>query len=161
MQQNIQIRQCVSTFFSILVPVFGNPSGSLGHVTLEFFSLNRVSIFRSTELRVVPIDVAARVWMLLPGRKASVFRKNLAELFIRVLGGDARLADEIKEIGEFQDTLPADHPLRAFRDAVKQDNQVERAALAPDMQAVIKSVKEQFHQQFRDAEGGGHGAHHT
>ena len=86
--------------------------------------------------------------MLLPGRKASVFRKNLADLFIRVLGGDARLADEIKEIGEFQDTLPADHPLRAFRDAVKQDNQVERAALAPDMQAVIKSVKEQFHQQF-------------
>ena len=78
-----------------------------------------MSIFRSTELSVVPIDVAARVWMLLPGRKASVFRKNLAELFIRVLGGDERLAQEIKEIGEFQDTLPTNHPLRAFRDTVR------------------------------------------
>ena len=57
--------------------------------------------------------------MLLPGRKASVFRKNLAELFIRVLGGDERLAQEIKEIGEFQDTLPTNHPLRAFRDTVR------------------------------------------
>ena len=57
--------------------------------------------------------------MLLPGRKASVFRKNLAELFIRVLGGDERLAQEIKEIGEFQDSLPANHPLRAFRDTVR------------------------------------------
>lgn len=65
---------------------------------------------------MVPIDVAARVWMLLGGRKASIFRKNLAELFIRVLGGDERLAEEIKEIGEFQDSLPTNHPLRAFHD---------------------------------------------
>ena len=70
---------------------------------------------------MVTIDVAARVWMLLPGRKASIFRNNLADLFIRVLGGDPRLAEQIKEIGEFQDQLPANHPLRAFRDQVNID----------------------------------------
>lgn len=63
--------------------------------------------------------------MLLPGRKASVFRKNLADLFIRVLGGDERLAEEIKEIGEFQDALPDNHPLRAFRDNVPKRQYTE------------------------------------
>jgi len=58
--------------------------------------------------------------MVLPGKKASVFRSNLADLFIRVLGGDEHLADEIKQIGEFQDALPDNHPLRALRPATTQ-----------------------------------------
>ncbi len=62
-------------------------------------------------MQIVNIDTAARFWMVLPGKKASIFRKNLADLFIRVLGGDAKLAEEIKVIGEFEDRLPTDHPL--------------------------------------------------
>lgn len=42
--------------------------------------------------------------MILPGRKASAFRATLADIFIRVMGGDLSLAEEIKEISEFHDT---------------------------------------------------------
>lgn len=55
--------------------------------------------------------------MLLPGQKAAEFRRTLADVFIRVMGGDLTLADEIKEISEFHDTLPENHPLRAFKAA--------------------------------------------
>ena len=71
--------------------------------------------------------------MLLPGRKASIFRMNIADLFIRVCGGDPRLAEQIKEIGEFQDQLPTNHPLRAFRDSysTKESPTTNRAAKRP------------------------------
>ena len=97
---------------------------------------------------MVTIDVAARVWMLLPGRKASIFRMNLADLFIRVLGGDPRLAEQIKEIGEFQDSLPANHPLRAFRDAVKPAENQVAASVPADMQTIVQSIKDQFQKQI-------------
>ncbi len=66
-------------------------------------------------MQIVDINTAARVWMVLPGKKAAAFRSNLADLFIRVLGGDETLAMEIKQIGEFEDSLPDTHPLRAVR----------------------------------------------
>ena len=97
---------------------------------------------------MVTIDVAARVWMVLPGRKAHIFRCNLADIFIRVLGGDPRLAEQIKEIGEFQDQLPANHPLRAFRDAVKPAEHQVAVNSTPDMQAVMASVKEHIQKQL-------------
>lgn len=96
------------------------------HVTTIFLTNeNDAAIFRSTETRIVDVNTAARIWMLLPGKKASAFRATLADLFIRVLGGDETLAAQIKEIGEFQDSLPETHPLRAFRQAATVPRQSE------------------------------------
>ncbi len=87
----------------------------IDYLTSEYFSINS-----STEMQIVDINTAARVWMVLPGKKAAAFRSNLADLFIRVLGGDEKLAAEIKEIGEFQDALPENHPLKPVRESVKR-----------------------------------------
>lgn len=104
-------------------PLFLVPDGQFFSTPREFFLTNQFTRYPPTnknhpssgEMQIVDINTAAKVWMVLPGKKASVFRSNLADLFIRVLGGDASLAEEIKQIGEFQDTLPESHPLRTVR----------------------------------------------
>lgn len=89
--------------------------------------------------------------MLLPGRKASLFRHNLADLFVRVLGGDERLAQEIKGIGEFQDTLPAQHPLRAFRDTVAEtQSQAVVQSCGPDYQQALAVQAAQFEDKMQE-----------
>ncbi len=64
------------------------------------------------ELPIISINTAAVIWMVLPGKPAAIFRKTIADIFIRVLDGDPRLSDAIRDIGEFNETLPETHPLK-------------------------------------------------
>ena len=100
-------------------------------------------------MHIVDINTAARVWMVLPGKKASIFRSNLADLFIRVIGGDASLAEEIKQIGEFQDTLPENHPLRTPR----APNVPTLQSHAEELQAAFAEFQEKMqNQRIKDRE---------
>ncbi len=112
-------------------------------------------------MQIVDINTAGRVWMVLPGRKASIFRSNLADLFIRVLGGDATLADDIKQIGEFQDTLPETHPLRNLRRHPSpivdrapppsyQNDVTNLLTIITDMDARFKQFQEQMERRRRE-----------
>lgn len=56
---------------------------------------------------------------LLPGERAAKFRAKEADVIVRYLGGDQTLLAEIKGIGAAQAAMPAEHPMRIFREAVE------------------------------------------
>ncbi len=92
--------------------------------------------------------------MVLPGKKASIFRATLADLFIRTLGGDPHLANEITQIGEFQDTLPGNHPLRTLhRKTTSSTTPTDptahafQRALAGFADQVTESIRKEFQQR--------------
>ncbi len=71
-------------------------------------------------MQVVDINTSARFWMVLPGARAARFRSGFAKLFICVLGGSQKLAQEIIHIGEFYDKLPKSHPLNCIKRNVRE-----------------------------------------
>ena len=99
-------------------------------------------------MQIVDINTAARVWMVLPGKKAAAFRSNLADLFIRVLGGDETLATEIKEIGEFQDTLPDNHPLKRAHGATSDREATTSASNVESIPNIANTMMLMFQRQF-------------
>ena len=101
-------------------------------------------------MQIVDINTAARVWMVLPGKKAAAFRSNLADLFIRVLGGDETLAAEIKEIGEFQDTLPDNHPLKRARGATSDREATTSTSNIESIPNIANTMMLMFQRQADD-----------
>ena len=60
--------------------------------------------------------------MLLPGGQAARVRRQAAELFVRYLGGDLAIIDEVCALRGFQERLATDapqDPRRAFGEAVE------------------------------------------
>jgi hypothetical protein len=73
------------------------------------------------ETPVAKISVIVEIIMLLQGRTAALIRKQCAELFVRYLGGDLSLVDEVVQLRHVQEVLAAedpDHFARAFGSAV-------------------------------------------
>jgi len=77
---------------------------------------------------VCDVKGAVRIMLLLPGRAAAHFRESTAHLLIRYLGGDESLVDEIRANAATQQTLPAEHPGRAFGEAVEDMNRYRFAS---------------------------------
>lgn len=57
---------------------------------------------------------------LLPGVTAAHFRMQTAHILVRYLGGDETLIAEIQHNAAVQHTLPTEHPMRMFGEAVEQ-----------------------------------------
>jgi len=88
--------------------------------------------------RVTDVKGAVRIMLLLPGRAAARFRESTAHLLIRYLGGDESLVAEIRANAAIQQTLPDEHPARAFGEAVEDMNRYRFAS--PNM--IGKSLDE-------------------
>lgn len=67
---------------------------------------------------ILDINDTARLWINLPGARATTFRTQIISKWIRVFGGDLSLIDEIVQNNEIQRALPENHPARAFGDEV-------------------------------------------
>jgi len=86
---------------------------------------------------LVPNDLATliEIIFLLPGRAAAQVRQEAAKIFVRYLGGDLRLIQEVEHLHHVQNFLrehAPEHPLRAFGEAVNAENatvQAKRTAL--------------------------------
>ena len=63
---------------------------------------------------------------LLPGRNAATFRAASADVFVRFMGGDPSLIDEIQRNAEAQQALPATSPARLFGEDVQARGQARR-----------------------------------
>lgn len=70
---------------------------------------------------VVDAKTLVEILLLLGGPRAKRFREEGAALIVRYLGGDMRLLDEITDINEVAQSLPATHPMGFFRDSVQTD----------------------------------------
>lgn len=81
--------------------------------------------------------------MCLPGARATAFRQTVAETWIRVFGGDVTLVNEIHQNRQIQESLPENHPGRAFGDAVSERHGTEQvlstAASFHDIRALVQS----------------------
>ena len=63
-----------------------------------------------------------QVIFLLPGREASLVRQAAAEVFIRFMGGDLSLIQDVRRMNEIQSFLrenDPEHPMRVFGEAVE------------------------------------------
>ena len=92
--------------------------------------------------------------MLLPGRRATVFRTEVIKTWVRVFAGDLTLVDEIIRNHAVQESLPDDSPMRAFSDAT---DSTERGAALVQSQLVslstqVESLSAQFANVTRDVE---------
>lgn len=97
----------------------------------EVRTLSSDFTFTGQGQRATPVcDVkgAVRIMLLLPGRAAARFRESTAHLLIRYLGGDETLVDEIRANAATQQTLPDQHPIRAFGEAVDDMNRYRFAS---------------------------------
>lgn len=103
---------------------------------------------------ILDIRGAARLWMCLPGARATAFRATLADTWIRVFGGDLTLVDEIHRNREIQTQLPQHHPGRAFGDAVSERHGTEQvlstAASFHDIRALVQSAMDPFIQRLEE-----------
>ena len=73
---------------------------------------------------LVPKDLAAliEIIFLLPGRAAAQVRRVAAQIFVRYLGGDLTLIQEVEHLRHVQNFLretAPEHPMRAFGEAVE------------------------------------------
>lgn len=90
--------------------------------------------------------------MLLPGRRATVFRSEVIKTWVRVFGGDLTLVDEIIRNNEIQNALPEDHPARSFGDAIhelRRDNDGEVSSLTTTVSKAISAEMETRFEQFQ------------
>ena len=69
---------------------------------------------------------AVTIINLLPGRNAATFRAASADVFVRFMGGDPSLIDEIQRNAEAQQALPATSPARLFGEDVQARDQARR-----------------------------------
>lgn len=55
---------------------------------------------------------------LLPGKRATLFRKSAVQVLVRYLAGDQSLHDEVDENAELQAALPQEHPMQMMNEKV-------------------------------------------
>lgn len=92
--------------------------------------------------------------MLLPGRRATLFRTEVIKTWVRVFAGDLTLVDEIIRNHAVQESLPEDSPMRAFADTTDSN---ERGMVHVQSQLVslntqVENLSAQFSNVIRDVE---------
>lgn len=100
-----------------------NPRGVYQRVCAEHEDVRKTDIFMfpGQGQRETPVVAAADImkWvLLLPGKRARLFRKNAADMLVRFLAGDQTLHEEIDQQAALQAALPDQHPMRIFSEAV-------------------------------------------
>jgi hypothetical protein len=78
-----------------------------------------------------------QVIFMLPGREASTVRQAAAEVFIRFMGGDLSLIQDVQKMNEVQSFLKEhdpEHPMRIFGESVESS---ERTEVAPASQTPV------------------------
>ena len=87
---------------------------------------------------------------LLPGERAAKFRAKEADVIVRYLGGDQSLVAEIKGIGVAQASLPEEHPMRLFGEAVEAREPTKKRVLeeeddvyAARKQQLLKKIRQE------------------
>jgi hypothetical protein len=71
---------------------------------------------------VADLATIIEIIMLLPGRAAAGVRMEVCKLFVRYLGGDLSLVEDVQRMAHVQSFLrehAPDHPLRAFGEAIE------------------------------------------
>ena len=74
-----------------------------------------------SETPVAGARTITEIIMVLPGKAAARFRKAAADVVVRFLGGDPSLVEEIACNRLAQESLPEDHPMRLFGQAVESE----------------------------------------
>ena len=80
--------------------------------------------FPGERQQATPVDQIrgiVEMLFLVPGRRAAAFRRQVALVFVRYVGGDLRLLDEVERASHVQRHLreqSADHPMLAFGEAL-------------------------------------------
>ena len=77
---------------------------------------------------------AVTIINLLQGRNAATFRAASADVFVRFMGGDPTLIDEIRRNAEAQALLPASNPARLFGEDVEAQAQAQAQAQVQQVQ---------------------------
>jgi hypothetical protein len=70
------------------------------------------------------LKTLVQVIFMLPGREASLVRQAAAEVFVRFMGGDLTLIQDVQRMNEVQRFLrehEPEHPMRAFGEAVERE----------------------------------------
>lgn len=90
--------------------------------------------------------------MLLPGRRATLFRTEVIKTWVRVFAGDLTLVDEIIRNHAVQESLPEDSPMRVFTDAADSTERgmVQRQLVSLSTQ--VENLSAQFTNVIRDVE---------
>lgn len=101
---------------------------------------------------ILDIRGAARLWMCLPGARATAFRQTVADTWIRVFGGDETLIEEIHRNREVQTQLPQNHPGRAFGEAVdgRNDGLSNQLSIPADIQTIVQTALVPFIQRLEE-----------
>lgn len=70
------------------------------------------------------LKTLVQVIFMLPGREASLVRQAAAEVFVRFMGGDLSLIQDVQRMNEVQSFLrehEPEHPMRVFGEAVESE----------------------------------------
>ena len=70
------------------------------------------------------LKTLVQVIFMLPGREASLVRQAAAEVFVRFMGGDLTLIQDVQRMNEVQSFLrehEPEHPMRVFGEAVESE----------------------------------------
>ena len=101
---------------------------------------------------VADLSAIIEIIFLLPGRRAAGVRCEAAKIFVRFLGGDLRLVDEVQNLAHVQAFLrenAPEHPLRAFGEAVEA---AERGGAAAEMELVLGHRKRMLDLEYETAQ---------
>ena len=121
---------------SILCEKDNNASGEVVRNIISYHDLNGIILKVKFGGRggnhdtPVPKDLAAliEIIFLLPGRAAAQVRRVAAQIFVRYLGGDLTLIQEVEHLRHVQNFLretAPEHPMRAFGEAVENSESPE------------------------------------
>jgi hypothetical protein len=104
---------------------------------------------------VAKIAAMVEIIMLLPGRTAALVRRQCAEVFVRYLGGDLRLIEEVTQLRHVQEVLARedpDHFGRVFGRAVEESAPASDAVRQAREQLELADIDRQIQEQRRRAE---------
>jgi hypothetical protein len=93
------------------------PEGSTISTPFRVFQFDGAG---ENETPVTDIEGLVQMFLLVPGRRAAVFRRQVSELFVRFAGGDLSLIDDLERAALVQKRLREEqpnHPATAFGEA--------------------------------------------
>lgn len=102
-----------------------NPSRTFHDITARYPEVLQFTsdfMFPGQGQRMTPVTDArgvVRIVNKLHGPRAILFRETTADILVRYLGGDESLIAEIRANNQLQASLPQDHPMRIFGEAVE------------------------------------------
>lgn len=109
--------------------------------------------FPGTGQRPTPVTTAEGaviIMNLLPGPVAAAFRMECAHIIVGVLGGSADVAAMIQRNADIQATLPNDHPMRIFAEAVQTDTNVSSVTVLDSTATIYEFLSPSMQGKYLD-----------